>query len=274
MPMPMRYGPVSSYHAAMYPLVKIGLDIVRDRGLVNEMSLEQVHSQIAHHRDAISRIMREAAEYLRDSRKCTSPQETLEHWALYLHTSYSLSELSRASISPRADKTLVESYRELCVDNLINTVEAYLGLNGITSYARHSWAAIHRGLGSALLLGILGEHNKSERARLLLSRFISAIYEITTNINPQEIAAPLQRGMSALRRLNIMDEASGSQVYEDSPNDGLTLDADGSLKLDQNNMFTTPNSLPDVTMVKDEHSPYSVLNTILVRIKSITLGAL
>jgi hypothetical protein len=265
MPMPMRYGPVSAYHAAMYPLVKIGLEIVRDRGRADEMSSSEIHDHIAQHRDAISSIMRESADYLRDSRKCTSPQETLEHWALYLHTSYSLSELSRAAISPRADAHLAQVYKPLCVDNLINTVEAFLGLNNITSYARHSWAAIHRGLGSALLLGILGEHNKNERARELLARFISAIHDITVNIDPQEIAAPLQRGMSALRKLNIQ-QAAGSQFFDVSSNDGLALDDDGSLKLDHTvAIFTPPNSIPEGSTVKDEHSPYSVLNTILVR---------
>ncbi|OQN99860.1 hypothetical protein B0A48_14630 [Cryoendolithus antarcticus] len=271
MPMPMHYGPVSAYHAAMYPLVKIGLEIVRDRARANEMSPIELHDQIAHQRDAVSKIMREAADYLRDSRKCTNPRENLEHWALYLHSSYYLSELARSAISPRADPHLAKAYRSLCVENLSNTVEAFLGLNNITSYARFSWSAIHRGLGSAILLGILGEHTKNERARDLLARFITAIHDITVNIDPQEIAAPLQRGIAALRRLNI-HEAAGSEYYHDyvpaegANADGLILGVDGSLQLEsglQGNLYTPPDSVLEGAGVKNEHSPYSVLNTIL-----------
>jgi hypothetical protein len=158
---------------------------------------------------------------------------------------------------------MVATYKPLCVENLINTVEAFLGLNNITAYARQSWAAIHRGLGSALLLGILGEHNKNERARHLLARFISAIHDITTNIDPNEVAAPLQRGISALNRLGISEVPGGQQRYEEHLNDaGVALGADGALKLEHNPaMYTTPNS--DMTGSGDEQSPYSVLNTIL-----------
>lgn len=263
MPMPMRYGHISEYHKTMYPLVQIGLEIVRDREKINDMSAHEIHEKIAAHRETISQLMRDSAEYLRDSRKCTSPQQTLEHWALYLHTSYSLSELCRPAISPRhASRELVATYKPLCVENLINTVEAFLGLNNITAYARQSWAAIHRGLGSALLLGILGEHNKNDRARHLLARFISAIHDITTNIDPNEVAAPLQRGISALNRLSIQ-EVPGGQRYEQHLNDsGVSVGADGSLKLEHNSgTYTTPNS--DMAGSGDEHSPYSVLNTIL-----------
>lgn len=263
MPMPMAYGPISEYHKTMYPLVQVGLEIVRDRERINELSPHELHEKIATHRETISQLMRDSAEYLRDSRKCTSPQQTLEHWALYLHTSYSLSELCRPAISNRySTRELVATYKPLCVENLTNTVEAFLGLNNITAYARQSWAAIHRGLGSALLLGILGEHTKNDRARHLLARFISAIHDITTNIDPSEIAAPLQRGISALRRLNIQEVPGGAR-YEAHLNDaGVALDADGSLKLEHGTtMYNTPNS--DFPGSGDEHSPYSVLNTIL-----------
>lgn len=263
MPMPMRYGNISEYHRTMYPLVQVGLEIVRDRERINEMTTHEMHEKIAAHRETISQLMRDSAEYLRDSRKCTSPQQTLEHWALYLHTSYTLSELCRPAISNRrANREMLAAYKPLCVDNLINTVEAFLGLNNITAYARQSWAAIHRGLGSALLLGILGEHNKNDRARHLLARFISAIHDITTNIDPNEVAAPLQRGISALNRLGISEVPGGQQRYEEHLNDaGVAVGADGALKLEHNPaMYTTPNSEMGSG---DEQSPYSVLNTIL-----------
>ena len=264
MPMPQHFRAVPHYHASMYRLCRVGLDIVQDRTL--SLQPRELHDRIVQHRDAISSIMRDAAEYLRDSRKCTSPQETLEHWGLYLHTSYALSELCRPAISPStADRELARAFKPLCIDNLVNTVEAFLGLNNITQYARQSWASVHRGLGSALLLGILGEHTRNDRARRLLGRFIAVMQDITTNIDPQEISLPVQRGVEALRKLNIQDTRSSSftgNTMGGASNDNGMLGADGSLKLEHSSILATPTS-DTAYGAPEEYSPYSVLNSIL-----------
>ena len=93
---------------------------------------EQI-ARIGEHRDALAKILREASEYLRDSRLCTDAKQTLEHWGLYLHSSYHMSELCRPAISPTADPELSKAYMRTCIDNLVNTVEAFLGLNNIVS---------------------------------------------------------------------------------------------------------------------------------------------
>lgn len=154
-PVPQVYAPVGHYYSSMYRLCKVGLDMVRDRAVV--MTSRETHSRINEHRDSIQTIMRDSAEYLRDSRECTTLRESLEHWALYLHSSYILSELCRPAIgSASADSELSRAFRQFCIDNLINTVEAFLGLQNITPYASQSWASVHRALSSALLLGIMG----------------------------------------------------------------------------------------------------------------------
>lgn len=80
MPMPQHYDPsVSPYHVVMYKLCKKGMDIVCERSPLVEDPRE-MHSRIAKHRDEIQTIMRDSAEYLRDSRQCTTLQQTLEHW--------------------------------------------------------------------------------------------------------------------------------------------------------------------------------------------------
>ncbi|KAI5364119.1 Putative zn(2)-C6 fungal-type DNA-binding domain, flavin prenyltransferase UbiX [Septoria linicola] len=264
MPMPQNFGPVSSYHASMYRICKVGLDIIRDRA--KSASSREYVARINQHRDEIASIMRDSMEHLRDSRQCKSSQETLEHWALYLHTSYSMSELCRPAISPRMPDP-VKAFKSVCVENLINTVEAFLGLNNITFFARQSWAAVHRALSSALLLGILGEHRTNDRARKLIARFISLMGDITSTVDPSEISAPVQRGVAALRKLNIEEIRSGS--FADaatlaSPADGggTISGGDGNLKIDHSQIFTPANS--DTAGTGDEeHSPYSVLNSIL-----------
>lgn len=134
MPPPQHFGPVDPYHAAMYQVSRVGLEIVRDRA--RPLNTREQIARITEHREALANIMHDAAAYLRDSRQCTTSRETLEHWALYLHSSYHMSELCRPAISVNADTELAKAFKQTCIDNLANTVEAFLGLNNIVSCHR------------------------------------------------------------------------------------------------------------------------------------------
>ncbi|TKA83098.1 hypothetical protein B0A55_00868 [Friedmanniomyces simplex] len=286
--MPQHIADVGNYHAIMYRLCKVCLDIVRDRAA--RMDPAEQYTRILRHRDEIAAIMRDSAAHLRDSRQCTSTKETLEHWGLYLHSSYALSELYRPAISPSAsDSEIAKAFRAPCLENLINTVESYLGLINITAYARQSWAAMHRALSSALLLGILGEHTRSERARRLIGRFVAVIGDITNSVDPQEISVPVQRGLAALGRLKIQEpvgrgggggkeggqysgggggegaasfgghSSNGAAAREE---DGAGAGAGGLPKPDHSALFTPAHS-EQGSLPGEDHSPYSVLNSIL-----------
>ena len=261
MAMPQDYTNIGAYHAVMYPLFKVGLDIIRARSTTTNV-FQDLYARIVQQRDEITSIMRDVPEYLRDSRICTSKRETLEHWGLYLHSSYLLSELYRPSLSPSQDSELAKAFKQPCIDNLTNTVEAYIGISNITAFARQSWAALHRALSSALLLGILGEHTHNERARRLIARFIAVMVNMTDNVSPQEVAAPVQRGICALQKLNIPGTTSQTLGFGFScpADDGLAVDEGGSLKVDHSAIIT-PSSTTGTE--GDDHSPYSVLNTIL-----------
>lgn len=117
-----------------------------------------------------------------------------------------------------------------------------------TPAARQSWAALQRALSSALLLGIIGEHTRNERARRLVDRFASIMTGILNNIDPQEISAPIQRGVAALYELSSKDPRGKESVV-----DGVAADPHAS------SIITPANS--DGTL--EENSPYSVLNNIL-----------
>lgn len=117
-----------------------------------------------------------------------------------------------------------------------------------TPAARQSWAALQRALSSALLLGIIGEHTRNERARRLVERFASVMTDILNNIDPQEISAPIQRGVAALHKLSSNDYRGKENVM-----DGAAADPHAS------SIITPANS--EGTL--EENSPYSVLNNIL-----------
>jgi len=189
-----------TYVESMYRLCKVGLDIVRERQ--RPQNSHDALIRITEHRNELQEIMVDAADYLKDSRRCRSMRDQLEHWALYLHISYITSELCRPAISPTtASLDLSKTLRKTCIDSLSNTVEAFLGLQNMTPFATRSWTAVHRSISSALLLGILGEHNRNERARGLLQNLIQVLTDVTKNVDPAELATPITRSVSALQRL-------------------------------------------------------------------------
>ncbi|GAB7346606.1 hypothetical protein MBLNU459_g1748t2 [Dothideomycetes sp. NU459] len=267
MPAPSAYTDVPPYHLAMYKLCKVGLEIVRDRTKV--MTSRELFARITTHRNEIDAIMRETVQYLRDSRQCRSVEESLEHWALYLHTSYIVSELCRPAISPStANYELSKAFKQTCIDSLVSTVEAFLGLQNITPYARQSWAAVHRSLSSALLLGIMGEHAHNERARRLLGRFVALMSDMQSALDPQELAAPMERAISALKKLNIQENRPPPRFIEDiamaNPMSSASHSEVASSVAGMDHSSIYPASTSGTTADPDEdHSPYSVLNSIL-----------
>lgn len=267
MPSPNAYNNIPPYHLAMYKVCRVGLEIVRDR--TKAMNPRELFGRITSHRNEIEAIMRETADYLRDSRQCRSVTESLEHWALYLHTSYILSELCRPAISPStASYELAKAFKQTCIDSLVSTVDGFLGLQNITPYARQSWAAVHRSLSCALLLGIMGEHTHNERARRLLGRFVAIMSDMQTGLDPQELAAPMERAISALKKLNI-HENRPPRFIEDiamaNPSPALTPQGDAMAGVDHSSIYPPSGSGASVRSldVGEEYSPYSVLNSIL-----------
>jgi len=286
---PYNHTSLPPFHSAMYRVCKVGLDVVRDRS--KAMSPRDQFNRIHKSRDEIDTIMKSSADYLRDSRKCRSLRDSIEHWALYLHVSYITSELCRPAISPSSsDPELKKHFKQLCLDSLVSVVEAWLGLQNITSYARQSWASVHRALSSALLLGIMGEHNRNERCRRLLGRFAALMGDITGSVDPLELAAPMERAIAALRKLNISDHCiipnppapishaprfiedialGGSQHPQHPTPDSTNGLPSPIVKMDPNaaNMMyhSRPQGPSSVTSgaASDEESPYSVLNSIL-----------
>lgn len=268
------------YIECMYRLCKVGLDIVSERAL--DHTSQETLSRIAERRQEIQEIMLDASDYLRDSRKCRSMRNQLEHWALYLHMSYITSELCRPAISPSmAGHDLARSLRKACVDSLANTVEAFLGLQNMTVFASRSWAAVHRSVSCALLLGILKEPERNERTRMLLEKLISVLTDITSKVDPTELSTPVTRSMIALRKLLNMQDATKRQQTVMTPQPGMMQsatasstpnwtgysidDINGALVGDEAAFGLTQSPL--MTDLDSEASPYALMDSIIWGVK-------
>ena len=245
-----------SYEESMYRLCRVGLEIVRDRQM--QQNSHEALLRITEHRNELQDIMFEAADYLRDSRRCRSIRDQLEHWALYLHISYITSELCRPAISPStAQYDLSRTLRKTCIDSLANTVEAFLGLQNVTPFACRSWAAMHRSLSSALLLGILREPLRNERVRGLLDKIVNVLSDVTSSIDPAELSAPIARSITAIRKLlNASPKPKASPATNGSEGSPGTTD---SYSFDESG-FVDISPLLGIDL---GDSPYAMMDSIL-----------
>ncbi|KAF2195441.1 hypothetical protein K469DRAFT_722675 [Zopfia rhizophila CBS 207.26] len=254
-----------TYVESMYRLCKVGLDIVRERQ--RPQNSHDALMRITEHRNELQEIMVDAADYLKDSRRCRSMRDQLEHWALYLHISYITSELCRPAISPStANFDLSKTLRKTCIDSLTNSVEAFLGLQNMTPFATRSWASVHRSLSSALLLGILGEPSRNERARSLLTNLISVLGDVTANVDPAELSAPITRSVAALQRLlSIQDTKSTTRKASESGSQASPTivkftaeDLNGAFNFDDTSVTQSP-----LVGLDFESSPYALMESIV-----------
>jgi hypothetical protein len=192
-------------------------------------------------------------------------REQLEYWNFNLHRSYILSELCRTTIRKEygqaEHKELALNLKAFCIENLANTVEAFLGLHNVTNFATQSWAAMYRSLSSALLLGMLGESHRNEHINGLLLQLVGVMSALLSQRDLGDLSAPLTRSVTALNKL-IQPRPERAEGYGQDPqafemlygiDAGMRMHLSGSLA-------TSPYSQASSA---EEHSPYSLINTII-----------
>jgi hypothetical protein len=251
----------------MKSLCNIGLDIVQGRSELQDY--QRVLLFIMERQGELNGIMNRASHHLRDAKACKSMKDQLEHWNLYLHRSYVTSELYRPTLKQSGTKSeTTTALQATCIESLANTVDAFLGLENITRFARQSWAAIHRALSSALLLGILKEPAKNQHVRTLLDKLVMVMSDLSLTLDPSEISAPITRSISALRRLNsqaVGNVRSGGNAGGDLPVFWKESEFEASSMSNE--------SLMSVSLSSDnsnDGSPYALMDKIIWGAQRIT----
>lgn len=199
------------YNECMLKLCIIALEIVASRATSTSTHHEVV--LIEERRQEILAIQQQESRHLKDVSACTSRANHLEHWNWNMHRSYVISELCRPMITKHQHKDpYIRHLRTICIEALTDTVAAFLNLHSLTTFARTSWAAVHRSLSSALLLGILREPARNETVQKLIKELIAVMSSIEF-VDFSEIPAPISRAVAALCRLNVVNgsEPSGSE---------------------------------------------------------------
>lgn len=271
-----------SYRECMYRVCKVGLAIVRNR--MFPQSIESRLARCKDLRDEIKQTQAHAADHLRDYRNCRSINDQIEYWALALHSSYMGSELCRPAISPTTARFEPSNeIRRLCLESLMDTVEAYLGLANVSPIYARPWAVMHRALSAGLLLGILGEPTRNAKAQALLGKLITVLREMASITDASEHLNAISRSMSALHKLSAPESRTPAELKFEQPASAGHVVAHHPL--DSGNVPPTPDGVEqNFTMdeagidlafenafylpyprsgFEDESSPYALMNSII-----------
>lgn len=257
-----------SYIKCMQRLCRIGLDLVQERS-VPRPTKERLPLLIEM-RDRIDLGWQSITPHLKDLSKCRSVREMLEHWNLYLHRSFLLSELCRPAIQYRTkvrnghSALALSDLKALCMENLANTVDAFLGLHNMTKFAMRSWAAVHRALSCSLLLGILGELQRNTRAQTLVTQLAAVMSEVVLTIDPSELSAPLTRSVTALQEMTAHSTVPDAECHplQSTFGDVPAESGLGGRRSTGVSDTGTSGSSPQLSPMDYNLEPFSVLNNI------------
>jgi len=240
-----------SYVDCMKILCTVSLESLGERS--GSLGLQRELLMIIKRRDQLAAMMRQASPHLRDVAACMSMKDQLEYWNLSMHRSYVTSELYRPTLESTRGTGSPADLQATCVEALADTLDAFLGLSNVTSFANLSWAAIHRSLSSALLLGVLKEPSRNDRVRTLIDRLITVMLEFNTSADPSEVSTPIVRSVEVLRRFNTpaaeMAPSMESLSPMDKPKSSLSALESAIASSASGNLY--------------EGSPYSLMNRII-----------
>jgi Fungal specific transcription factor domain len=214
------------FERCMYEVCRIGLEVVRERDL--RSNLHETQIRMDEHEREILRLENAAAPWMRDLQYCTSFKERQQSLIFNIHKFYLMSEIFRPALNPNAHKTdRSRRMRQVCIDSLVSVVRAWSELLQIGGYPHRSWPAMHRTLSSALLLGILKEHEHDPKVLSLLKEFLQGLEDSVGGIDEQDIPDPLKRSMRWIRKLTVAKSSSSNSSGSPSMLFG-DLDFDGS----------------------------------------------
>ena len=212
-----------SFEETIYHVSHLGLELTKRNVSLVSVDFKQILDEV----DKADTILSRAEPQLQAKEKCRTIQQHLEFFTLRLHITFVLSVLCRPALSRSADespeKELVASK---CKQNLIESVQAFLDMHTLSIVATRTWAFVHHGLSSALLLGILGETNANPRVRRLLGSLIEILSVLSMDegdkLSKTELSKSHLKALKALQKI-YDDTRTASHSSIASVNDGSTI---------------------------------------------------
>ncbi|KAF4972855.1 hypothetical protein FSARC_681 [Fusarium sarcochroum] len=223
---PNSSGPALNYRQAMNWLCHLTLRHLQSR---SETALLKDHGQIFQDFDGLESSL---ASHLRDQQRCASIQELQEYYSLQLHRNFVLSTFCRPILSTQFKRLCTDDEYTLILNRFRNAlkqgVSAFIRLRSISSHATRSWAFVHNGLSSALLLSFIKQNPEAEDTRQIQAELIQILTERNEDIGQFSTAhKKALRAIQALQRLTEQ-ETSGDGAMNQPDEHGPPDIVDGT----------------------------------------------
>jgi hypothetical protein len=172
----------------------------------------------------IENIFPQAQSHLQTLETCANIQQRCEFYALRLHVSFAIAWICRGSVRKRSTLPEVPANHKVTLASkfkhyLVEGLRAFLKLQPLCMLASRSWAFVHNGLSSALLLGLLGETRANSEVRELQGQLIDVLSSnegTSSRIVDSESSVTLSRLHS--RALSVLKNLYNEQRDASRPN--------------------------------------------------------
>ena len=160
--------------------------------------------------------------HLRDRQHCSSIQTLQEFYSLELHRNFLLSTVCRPVLSSEIQQKIsIQEYGlilEQLQDGLKRSVHSFIKLRSISRHSTRSWAYIHNGLSSALLLSFMKETSRTDDTRQIQTRLVQVLTEQSEDMG--EFSITHRKALRALKTLQRLTEQDSEGQRTAFPSNG------------------------------------------------------
>lgn len=173
--------------------------------------------------------------HLGDIRQCNTILEIQEYHTFRLHRNFFAATVCRNLVSPSYTSALAPELRSFIVTRVQNALrqsaQAYLDIRSLSIYAMRSWAFIHSGVASVLLLSLIPDTRCDAETRRLQDEFIQELSDNgKSNANTHDtslnfLSATLKKALKALVDLRrLAEQESTRPATRQRPTNAETTD--------------------------------------------------
>jgi hypothetical protein len=159
--------------------------------------------------------------HLGNIRQCNTIREIQEYYLFRLHRNFFGATVCRSLVSPSYASTIAPELRSFVVSRVQNALrqsaQAYLDIRSLSVYATRSWAFIHSGLASVLLLSLIPDTRCDTETTRLQDEYIQELSDngrSNANTNDTSInflSATLKKALKALVDLRRLAEQESTR---------------------------------------------------------------
>jgi hypothetical protein len=260
-----------SYFESLCRIISVVLEMLRGLMLSHHSHLR--YHEIRDYKQRIERVIADTTPHLRSRERCATLADHIERTELRLHSSYYISVICRVSLDPDAplDEHRRAVVREDCINNLMNTIEAFIELHSIHPHCSRSWVSLQRTIASAFLLVANNHDQIHDQTWSLIQRLEGVIAEHVSgdgNVSHNNRTDSARHLATSLRALREVSAAFHSKRKKKAPVPG---------DISPRTVFTSPVSVNATSTSSPYTAGYSVnsedvhIDNILNRVSDVML---